>query len=113
YHRIGFIMPFVLAAAVTPAQIVVGDWAARFVSERQPVKLAAMEGVFHTARGVPLHLGGIVVNGQLRYTIEIPRGLSLLARWNPNAEIKGLDSVPADQRPPVTLVHLSFQAMVM
>jgi cytochrome bd ubiquinol oxidase subunit I len=113
YHLIGFIMPFALAAAVTPAQIVVGDWAARFVSEKQPVKLAAMEGVFHTARGVPLHLGGIVVNGQLRYTIEIPRGLSLLARWNPNAEITGLDSVPADQRPPVTLVHLSFQAMVI
>ena len=112
YHRLGFILPFVLAAAVTPVQILVGDWAARFVSENQPVKLAAMEGVFQTARGVPLHLGGIEVDGELRYTIEIPRGLSLLARWDPNAEIRGLESVPPDERPPVTLVHLSFQAMV-
>ncbi len=112
YHRLGFVLPFVLAAAVTPVQIAVGDWAARFVAENQPVKLAAMEGVFQTDRGVPLHLGGIEVDGQLRYAIEIPRGLSLLARWDPNAEIRGLDTVPADERPPVTIVHLSFQAMV-
>ena len=112
YHRLGFILPFVLAAAVTPVQIAVGDWAARFVAEHQPVKLAAMEGVFHTARGVPLHVGGIEIDGELRYAIEIPRGLSLLARWDPNAQIQGLDSVPPDERPPVTPVHLSFQAMV-
>jgi cytochrome bd ubiquinol oxidase subunit I len=112
YHRLGFVLPFVLAAAVTPAQIVVGDWAARFVAENQPIKLAAMEGVFQTARGVPLHLGGIEVDGELRYAIEIPRGLSLLARWDPNAEIRGLDTVPSNERPPVTIVHLAFQAMV-
>jgi cytochrome d ubiquinol oxidase subunit I len=112
YHRLGFLLPFILAAAVTPVQIFVGDWAARFVAEKQPVKLAAMEGVFRTARGVPLHLGGIEVDGELRYAIEIPRGLSLLARWDPNAEIRGLETVPLDERPPVTIVHLSFQAMV-
>jgi cytochrome d ubiquinol oxidase subunit I len=112
YHRLGFLLPFILAAAVTPVQIFVGDWAARFVAENQPVKLAAMEGVFQTARGVPLHLGGIEVDGELRYAIEIPRGLSLLARWDPNAEIRGLETVPLDERPPVTIVHLSFQAMV-
>src|SRR5207249_8016384 len=56
---------------------------------------------------------GIAVDGRLRYAIEIPRGLSLLARWNPNAEIRGLDSVPPENRPPVTMVHLSFQAMVL
>jgi len=112
YHRLGFLLPFILAAAVTPVQIFVGDWAARFVAENQPVKLAAMEGVFQTARGVPLHLGGIEVDGELRYAVEIPRGLSLLARWDPNAEILGLETVPLDERPPVTMVHLSFQAMV-
>ena len=112
YHRLGFLLPFVLAAAVTPVQIGVGDWAAHFVADRQPVKLAAMEGVFHTERGAPLHLGGIAVDGQLRYAIEIPFGLSLLAHWNPNAEIRGLDQVPPDRRPPVNVVHPSFQAMV-
>ncbi len=112
YHRLGFLLPFVMAAVITPVQIGVGDWAAHFVAHNQPTKLAAMEGLFHTARGVPLHLGGIAVDGQLRYAIEIPFGLSLLARWNPHAEIKGLNEVPPDQRPQVNVVHPSFQVMV-
>jgi cytochrome bd ubiquinol oxidase subunit I len=89
YHRLGFLVPFVFAAALTPVQIGVGDWAAHFVADNQPVKLAAMERVFETERGAPLHLGGIEVDGQMRYAIEIPFGLSLLAHWDPNAEIMG------------------------
>lgn len=112
YHRVGFLLPFTLAALITPAQIVVGDWAARFVADNQPVKLAAMEGLFHSERGAPLHLGGIVVGDRLRYAVEVPFGLSLLARWDPHALITGLDSVPPDQRPAVNVVHLSFDAMV-
>jgi cytochrome d ubiquinol oxidase subunit I len=112
YHRLGFLVPFTFAAALTPVQFGVGDWAAHFVADNQPVKLAAMEGVFHTERGAPLHLGGIAIDGELRYAIEIPFGLSLLAHWDPDAEIVGLDRVPADQHPPVNVVHLSFQAMV-
>jgi cytochrome bd ubiquinol oxidase subunit I len=112
YHRVGFLLPFTLAALITPVQIGVGDWAARFVADNQPVKLAAMEGLFQTTRGAPLHIGGIVVDGRLRYAVEIPFGLSLLAHWDPHAEIVGLDSVPADQRPAVNVVHLAFDAMV-
>jgi len=76
------------------------------------VKLAAMEGVFRTERGVPLHLGGIAVDGELRYALEIPNGLSLLAHWDPDAEIRGLDGVPVADRPPVNVVHPAFQVMV-
>jgi cytochrome d ubiquinol oxidase subunit I len=112
YHRLGFLLSFTVAAAVVPVQIGVGDWAAHFVATNQPVKLAAMEGVFRTARGVPLHLGGIERDGELRYTIEIPYGLSLLAHWDPHAEIAGLDRVPEADRPPVTPVHWAFQLMV-
>jgi cytochrome bd ubiquinol oxidase subunit I len=113
YHRLGFLLPFTLAAALVPVQIGVGDWAAHFVATNQPVKLAAMEGVFQTTRGVPLHLGGIERDGELRYAVEIPFGLSLLAHWDPQAEIKGLDQVPPADRPPVTVVHLAFQTMVL
>jgi cytochrome d ubiquinol oxidase subunit I len=112
YHRLGFLLPFTLAAALTPVQIGVGDWAAHFVATNQPAKLAAMEGVFQTARGVPLHVGGIERDGELRYAVEIPFGLSLLAHWDPHAEIKGLDQVPPADRAPVTVVHLAFQTMV-
>ncbi|YCK35839.1 cytochrome ubiquinol oxidase subunit I [Actinomadura sp. ATCC 39365] len=113
YHRLGLLLPLTVAAAVTPVQIGVGDWAAHFVAEYQPVKLAAMEGVFRTGRGVPLHLGGIAVDGELKYALEIPYGLSLLAHWNPDAEITGLEQVPAADRPPVNMVHWAFQIMVL
>lgn len=112
YHRLGFLVPFTIAALVTPVQIGVGDWAAHFVADNQPVKLAAMEGVFDTARGVPLHVGGIAVEGEMRYALEIPRGLSLLAHFDPDARIMGLNEVPARDRPPVNITHLAFQIMV-
>ena len=112
YHRLGFLLPFTVAAALAPVQIVVGDWAARFVADKQPAKLAAMEGVFTTARGVPLHLGGVAIDGRLRYTIEIPNGLSLLAHWNPNSEVTGLDQFPAADHPVVNVVHPAFEIMV-
>ncbi|MFF4194998.1 cytochrome ubiquinol oxidase subunit I [Nonomuraea sp. NPDC001831] len=113
YHRLGLLLPLTVAAAVTPVQIGVGDWAAHFVAEYQPVKLAAMEGVFRTGRDVPLHLGGIAVDGELRYALEIPYGLSLLAHWNPHAEIAGLEEVPPADWPPVNMVHWAFQIMVL
>lgn len=113
YHRLGLLLPLTVAAIVTPVQIGVGDWAAHFVADTQPVKLAAMEGVFDTRRGAPLHLGGVAVDGELRYALEIPKGLSLLARWNPDAEIAGLKAFPRDEWPPVNIVHLSFQIMVI
>jgi cytochrome d ubiquinol oxidase subunit I len=113
YHRLGFLVPFTAAALLTPVQIGVGDYAAHFVADYQPTKLAAMEGVYQTGTGVPLHLGGIAVDGKLRYAIEIPDGLSLLAHWNPHARIVGLDQVPVEDYPPVNVVHLSFQLMVV
>ncbi|GAB2768342.1 cytochrome ubiquinol oxidase subunit I [Streptomyces bullii] len=112
YHRLGFLVPFTIAALVTPVQIGVGDWAAHFVADNQPVKLAAMEGVFDTARGVPLHVGGIAADGEMRYALEIPRGLSLLAHFDPDAQVAGLNEVPARDRPPVNITHWAFQIMV-
>lgn len=112
YHRVGFLIPFVLGAAVAPVQIVVGDWAARFLAENQPVKLAAIEGLYETQRGAPLSIGGIIVDDELRYAIEIPKGLSLLGKHDPNAEILGLNDVPEDERPPVPPVRYAFQVMV-
>ncbi|MBN6051916.1 cytochrome ubiquinol oxidase subunit I [Nonomuraea sp. RK-328] len=112
YHRLGLLLPMTVAAIVTPFQIGVGDWAAHFVADYQPVKLAAMEGVFESGRGVPLHLGGIAVDGELRYALEIPYGLSLLAHWDPHAAIQGLNVIPPGDRPPVNIVHWGFQIMV-
>jgi cytochrome d ubiquinol oxidase subunit I len=112
YHRLGFLIPFAVAAVITPLQIGVGDWSAHFVADNQPVKLAAMEGIFETQTNAPLHLGGVVINDEMQYAIEIPSGLSLLAHFDPNAEIMGLNDVPQDEHPPVNVVHIAFQLMV-
>ncbi|HVF04347.1 MAG TPA: cytochrome ubiquinol oxidase subunit I [Frankiaceae bacterium] len=103
YTRLGFLVSFTFAAVFTIPQVVVGDWAARFLAERQPVKLAAIEGLERTQRGAPLTVGGV---------IEIPKGLSVLAHHDPNAEVIGLDSVPPEDRPPVLPVRIAFQVMV-
>ena len=103
YTRLGFLVPFTFAALFALPQVVVGDWAARFLADKQPVKLAAIEGLERTQRGAPLHVGGV---------IEIPNGLSLLAQHDPDAVVIGLDSVPPEDRPPVLPVRIAFQVMV-
>jgi cytochrome bd ubiquinol oxidase subunit I len=112
YHRFAFSLSFGCGAVLTPVMGIDGDLSARYVSANQPVKLAAMEAVLRTARGVPETLGGIVVNGKIVGAIRIPDGLSLLDRLNPHAKIVGLDSVPAALRPPVDIVHPAFDLMV-
>ncbi|WP_433274794.1 cytochrome ubiquinol oxidase subunit I [Actinosynnema sp. CS-041913] len=112
HHRLGFLVPFTFAAVLAPVQVVVGDWAAHFLADYQPLKLAAIEGLTTTTAGAPLSVGGIYVDGELRYAVEIPNALSLLAHWNPDAVVPGLDRAPPELRPPVNAVHLSFQVMV-
>ncbi len=64
YHRLGLAIPLTLGAAITPVQIGVGDWAARAVGSDQPLKLAAMEGLYHGGRGVPEAIGGYFANNR-------------------------------------------------
>jgi cytochrome d ubiquinol oxidase subunit I len=112
YRRIGFLIPFVVASAVVPLQIVAGDWAARHVAVHQPVKLAAMEGLARTEKGAPIHIGGLYIDGRVRFGIKIPKGLSILAFHRSDAVVTGLQSVAPADRPPVNVVRIAFQAMV-
>jgi cytochrome bd ubiquinol oxidase subunit I len=112
YHRLGLVIPLTLGAIAAPVQVVVGDWAARYVASDQPVKLAAMEGRFESGDHAPLSVGGIYVDDRLVGAVHIPDGLSLLVHLDPDGYVAGLGSVPPDLRPPVTLVHLSFDVMV-
>jgi cytochrome d ubiquinol oxidase subunit I len=115
YHRLGLLIPLTFALIVTPFQIGVGDWAARMVATEQPTKLAAMEGLYATTKGAPEALLGYYSNNQLHGAIKVPRGLSILAKGNPNATVEGLEATPTDSRPSdrlVNIVHWSFNLMV-
>ena len=53
YERTALMVPLTIAALASIAQAPIGDWAAREVAATQPVKLAAMEGLYKTTRGRP------------------------------------------------------------
>ncbi|MQY04397.1 cytochrome ubiquinol oxidase subunit I [Actinomadura macrotermitis] len=102
YHRLGFAIPFTLGAVCAPLQVLVGDWASRFVADNQPVKFAAMEGVEHTQAGVPFRFA----------VFEVPNALSLMLKFDAHATLRGLDSFPADVRPPAEVVKIAFEVMI-
>jgi cytochrome bd ubiquinol oxidase subunit I len=112
YERVALAIPLTAAALASPVQVLVGDWAARDVARTQPVKLAAIEGLAHTTRGAPEHVLGWYEHGRIRFGVEIPHGLSLLAGHSWSARVQGLDVVPPAQRPPVNVVRVAFQTMV-
>jgi cytochrome bd ubiquinol oxidase subunit I len=112
YERTALAIPLTIAALASPVQVLVGDWVGRDVAKAQPVKLAALEGLAHTTKGAPEHLLGWYEDERVKYGIEIPKLLSLLAYHNPNATVAGLDTVPKDRQPPINVVRIAFQAMV-
>jgi len=114
HHRRGLLLGMAMAGIAIVLAGITGDTSARFIYGAQPAKFAAMEGLYATTRGAPIHLGGIPSDSEHRvlYAIEIPYGLSILAALDPNAEVRGLDSFPGDQRPNPIVVHLSFDTMV-
>ncbi|MEU9412866.1 cytochrome ubiquinol oxidase subunit I [Streptomyces sp. NPDC048281] len=115
YHRTGFLTGFVTAAVALPLQLVVGDTIARYVFQAEPAKFAAVELLPATGTHVPETLGGILVDGRVRYGIPVPDMASLLAGFRPSTRVLGLDAIPARVRPSdqaVNTVHLAFDVMV-
>jgi cytochrome d ubiquinol oxidase subunit I len=113
YHRLGFLIPFSIAAIAAPIQVVIGDTLARAVAHQQPLKFAAMELVDRTQTGATEWLGGIYWHGQVYFGIGIPYLDSILVGFSPNTRVTGWDSAPPDLRAPLTnLIHLSFDLMI-
>lgn len=114
YERRAFGLGLALALPLAPLQVVAGDWAARVVADTQPAKLAAMKAQFVTERAAPMRLGGWVDEEErrVRYALEVPGLLSLMAHGDLDAEVRGLDRIAPAERPPLQLTYQSFQVMV-
>ncbi|GHP01006.1 cytochrome ubiquinol oxidase subunit I [Reticulibacter mediterranei] len=92
-----------------------GDMAGRQVADLQPVKLAAMEGLFNTEQGA-----GIIILGQpnvdnqtLDNPIIVPGVLSFLTYRHWSAEVRGLNAFPRDQWPDnISLLYYVYHIMV-
>ena len=113
-HRLGMTVPLAFALVATLVQPLTGHVAGNGVADRQPAKLAAMEGLAETTTGARVELGGRWDGERLVGAVEVPIPglLSFLAQNDPNAEVVGLADVPEDERPPVNIVRTSFQVML-
>jgi cytochrome bd ubiquinol oxidase subunit I len=85
------------------------------LADKQPAKLAALESLWVTQKNAPVYIltlpdpenkGNILEIGQ------IPGAMSMLAYHTPNAIVKGLNDIPANERPPVMAIYISFKIMV-
>jgi len=114
FHTKAFRIAAVFACTAAVLQPLSGDHSAKDVARRQPAKLAAMEAVFKTQTHSPLLIGGIPdeKTGTVKYGIELPGMLSFMISGNTATEVKGLDRIPAKDRPPVGVTHFAFQVMV-
>ncbi|HEX2085411.1 MAG TPA: cytochrome ubiquinol oxidase subunit I [Solirubrobacteraceae bacterium] len=112
YERNGLALGMTLVAFWILPLGVGGDLAGRLLHENQPAKLAAMEGLMETEKGAGLTIGGIWVDGENKFGIEIPYGLSLLVGRDPDTVVKGLEEFPPDERPPVAPVRYAFTVMI-
>jgi cytochrome bd ubiquinol oxidase subunit I len=112
-HRLGLLIPLTVACIATPIQFIVGDAAARAIAEDQPVKFAAMECVQETHSDVTEYIYGWCTSSGIKGGIGIPGFDSFLVGGSTGTTVTGLDSVPADERPPAdTMLHWSFDTMV-
>lgn len=113
-HQKALIIALSLGSIAAILQPFSGDFSAKDVARRQPIKLAAMEGLFETENGAGLTIGGIPDEkaGITRYGIKVPYALSYLAYGDVHAEVKGLNEFPKENHPPILPTHLAFQVMV-
>jgi cytochrome d ubiquinol oxidase subunit I len=104
---------FALASALLVAGV--GDTSAVNTAKNQPAKFAAMESVWITRSGAPytlLEMPRLHGDGNYFEALKVPYALSLMAFHSPRAEVKGLDGIAPQDRPPVLPVFFAFRTMV-
>lgn len=111
YHKKALFLTMKLGLIFSIATAIIGDFSGKYLAEYQPEKLAAAEWHFETEENAPLIMYGILDDGEVKYAIKIPYGLSVLAHSNPFAEVQGLNDFPKDEIPPL-YIHYLFDLMV-
>ena len=95
--------------------VIIGDLNGVIVAEKQPTKLAAMESLWETTTRAPVYLFALPDEENEKNKIEIgaiPGLLSLLVFHDIDAEVRGLNAFPREERPPVLITSFAFKGMV-
>ncbi|MDG5788026.1 cytochrome ubiquinol oxidase subunit I [Evansella sp. AB-P1] len=112
YHKKALHLTMVTGAIFAIGTAVIGDLSGKYLHEYQPEKLAAAEWHFETESEAPLILGGILTeDNEVRFALEIPYALSILAGGSTDTVVTGLNDFPADELPPLW-IHYMFDLMV-
>ncbi|HDZ08363.1 cytochrome ubiquinol oxidase subunit I [Pseudohongiella sp.] len=103
----------VMAMIFAPLQVVIGDLHGLNTLAHQPAKIAAIEGVWETERGVPFTVFGFPDEDTrtTRFALEIPYAASWILTHDINGEVRGLNEFEGEH-PPVAIVFWSFRVMV-
>lgn len=103
----------ILGAVLIPIQIVIGDLHGLNTLKHQPAKIAAIEGVWETERGVPLLLFAVPDEEERKnhFAIGIPKAASLILTHEWEGEIQGLNEFEG-KHPPVAPLFYGFRIMV-
>jgi cytochrome d ubiquinol oxidase subunit I len=112
HHRLGFRIPFLFATVAAIVQPLIGHVLGLRVAGTQPGKLAAFELATHTESPSPLRIGGLLIDGHVRFAFDIPWIGSAIARNSFTKGVQGMDTIPVNERPPINITHVAFQSMV-
>jgi len=114
----------ITAIAGAVAVVITGDTQGKlFTTQYQPMKMAAAEALYHTAKPAPFSLLTIgSLNGSHPvFEITIPRVLSFLATGNWSAQVQGIDNLqaqyqaqfgPGSYLPVIPVTYWSFRLMI-
>jgi cytochrome d ubiquinol oxidase subunit I len=112
HHRLGLTVPLTFASVGAIIQPIIGHILGMALGDIQPAKLAAFELATTTEQPAPLRIGGLLIDGEARGYLSIPRWGSFIARGSFDKPVVGLDTFRPEDLPPVNTTHLAFQAMV-
>jgi cytochrome d ubiquinol oxidase subunit I len=113
FAKLSLKMGLIVGSITLVLQLISADDTARGVAKNQPIKLAAMEGVYQTQEYTPLTLIGYV-DSETHETkgISIPGLLSFLTYRDAKKPVKGLEEFDEKNWPPVQWVFQTYHLMI-
>lgn len=114
FSRICMKFGLIVGSVVLVLQLISADSTARGVSINQPIKLAAIEGIYKTEPYSPLGVVGWVdPQEETVKGIRIPGFLSFLVYHNFETPVRGLNEFPKDEWPNVPVVFQAYHLMIL
>ena len=114
HARVMLSMAAIMMIFVTPLQILAGDAQGLNTLKYQPLKIAAMEGMWESEVGADLRIFAIPdqKNQSNKYEVTIPKLAGYILTHSSSKQVKGLKEWNKEDQPPVAIVFWSFRVMV-